>query len=390
MGRALDATVRLGPQSEVHHSRLHHVIAGRGCRIFHSVVEGTAEYPVILGDNVTLVGCHVRSTGEANPFAFCGAAVDVRQTRLEDGVSLSHAYVVNSVVGTASSGVAAFIEASCIGPHNALRRFANITRSRTAAHCQLGSELSKTLILGDGFTSEHQNAYLSLLAPAAYPILTAEGREALLTGLPNVSNIGAGTVFANYGGEPLPAPTLADSPGSAKGTAILYTAFVCINCRVVNRYGQPEGDPSPFDLLRRRDLTILGLCSFVENKLTGRIPAFSYAGDLSPRHHRLGWVLEKKPGLVLNFMAKMRRLLGSEAGRLRELIEGTLRLECQLLQEELEGKRPTFYSRAQLEEGLRIFHAQLQSGRWAMDEAGHWRHPWRFDAARQQWVCDVP
>ena len=69
---------------------------------------------------------------------------------------------------------------------------------------------------------------------------------------------------------------------------MVYTAFVCINCRVINRYGQPEGQPSPFDLLRRRDLTILGFGSFVENKLTGRIPAFAYAGDLSPRSHRLG------------------------------------------------------------------------------------------------------
>ncbi|NJN06262.1 MAG: hypothetical protein HC814_07720, partial [Rhodobacteraceae bacterium] len=124
-----------------------------------------------------------------------------------------------------------------------------------------------------------------------YPILTADGREAVLTDLPNATNIGSGTVFANYGGEPLPAACLDASPGSAKGTAIVYTSFVCINCRVINRYGQPEGQPSPFDILRNRELTILGLGSFVENKLTGRVPAFSYANDLSARSHRLGWVL---------------------------------------------------------------------------------------------------
>ena len=187
-------------------------------------------------------------------------------------------------------------EASHIGPHNDLRNSANIVCTATAASCNLGSEISKTFLPGQGFVSEHGNSYLSLLASADYPISTADGREEILSTFPNVTNIGAGTVFANYGGEPLPAPSLAQSPGSAKGTAVVYTAFVCINCRVINRYGQPEGQPSPFDLLRRRDLTILGFGSFVENKLTGRIPAFAYAGDLSPRSHKLGWVPAEETG----------------------------------------------------------------------------------------------
>ncbi len=384
-----EATVHLGADVEVHHSVLRHVTIGQGSRIINCVIEGTPSSPVIIGKHVTLINCHVQSTGEKNAFAFCGASVDVRQTRLGDRVAFSNSRLVNTVVEEGSSGFAASLEASHIGPHNTLRSFVNITRSRTAAACNLGSEVSKTLILGQGFTSEHYNSYLSLFAPAAYPILTTDGREAVLCDLPNVSNIGAGTVFANYGGDPLPAPSLTESPGSAKGTAILYTAFVCINCRVINRYGQPEGDPSPFDLLRRRDLTILGFSSFVENKLTGRIPAFSYAGDLSPRTHRLGWVLEKKPGIVLNFIRKMQQLLGDEAGRLRELVEGTLRLECQLLQEELEGKRPTFYTREQLQKGLCIMQAHLRDGRWAMDDSGNWRHSWYFDAEQQQWVCAV-
>ena len=170
---------------------------------------------------------------------------------------------------------------------------------------------------------------------------------------------------------------------------MVYTAFVCINCRVINRYGQPEGQPSPFDLLRCRDLTLLGFGSFVENKLTGRVPAFAYAGDLSPRSHKLGWVLAKKPGIILNFIKKMHSLLGDQAGRLQELVQGTIRLECQILQEELDGKRPTFYSREQLQEGLAILHTQLRDRRWAMDEYGNWQHPWRFDMPHQQWVCAV-
>ena len=336
---------------------------------------------------MTLINCHVQSTGKSSAFAFSGLEVAERQTRLGDGVSFSNSRLLNTVVEIGSSGFGASIEYSHIGPHNSLRSFANITHSLTAAACNLGSEISKTFILGNGFTSEHYNSYLSLLAPAAYPILTADGREAVLTGLPNATNIGSGTVFANYGGEPLPAAALAASPGSAKGTAVVYTSFVCINCRVINRYGQPEGQPSPFDLLRHRDLTILGFGSFVENKLTGRVPAFSYAGDLSPRSHQLGWVLAKKPGILLNFIKKMRDVLDNEAGRLQHLVEGTLRLECQLLQEELAGQRATFYSREQLQAGLHIMQTQLHDGRWAMDESGEWRHPWFFDVEQQQWIC---
>jgi len=69
-------------------------------------------------------------------------------------------------------------------------------------------------------------------------------------------------------------------------------------------------------------------------------------------------------------------------------VPGTLRLECQLLQEELDNRRPTFYSREQLQEGLRIMQAQLHDGRWTMDETGNWRYPWRFDVEQQQWVCN--
>lgn len=388
-GAATAAMVQVGIDTTVQHSLLQEVIVGRRCRIINSVIEGHPEWPVVIGDDVTLINCHVRSTGKKSIFAFCGWEVAQAQTRLGDGVSLSNSRLLNTVVEAGSSGFGASLEYSHIGPQNSLRSFANITHSLTAARCNLGSEVSKTFILGNGFTSEHYNSYLSLFAPAAYPILTAEGREEVLTDLPNATNIGSGTVFANYGGEPLPAASLDESPGSAKGTAVVYTSFVCINCRVINRYGQPEGQPSPFDLLRHRDLTILGFGSFVENKLTGRVPAFSYAGDLSPSSHRLGWVLTKKPGILLNFVKKMRDVLGDNAGRLQCLVEGTLRLECQLLQEELDGKRPTFYSRDQLQAALHIMHTQLQDRRWAMDDSGAWRHAWYFDEEQQQWACRV-
>jgi hypothetical protein len=381
----MDATVHVGARTDIQHSVLHHADVGDRCRILNSVIEGHPDWPVIIGDDVTLINCHVQSTGKRNAFSFCGASIEQRQTQVRQGVVLSNCRLVNSTVEAGCEGFGASIIDSHIGPRNDLRSFANLTLTQTAKHCHLGSEVSKTLITGPGFVSEHYSSYLSLLAPGDYPILTADGGEAVLRGLPNASNIGAGTVFANYGGEPLPAAALAESPGSAKGTAVVYSAFVCINCRVINRYGQPEGDPSPFDLLRRQDLTVLGFGSFVENKLTGRIPAFAYAGDLSPRAHRLGWVLEKKPGIILNTVKKMQALLGDEAHRLRDLVQGTLRLECQLLQEELDGGRPTWYTREQLQDGLRIMQAQLSNGRWAMDEAGTWLHAWRFDAAHHQW-----
>lgn len=382
-------TVCLGEGTEAIGCHLEHVVGGRDCRLINSVITGCEGNPVVLGDRVTLINCHVRSSGQRGAFEFGGWSVDQRSTRLEDDVWLSHSHVLNTLVRAGSRGIHAALDHCHIGPRNDLRTFSNMTRSRTAADCQLGSEASKTLILGRGFVSEHTNTYLSLLAPADYPILTEDGREEVLAGLPNLTNIGAGTVFSNYDGEPLPARTVEQSPGSAKGTAVVYTSFVCINSRVINRYGQPQGQPGPFDLLRRRDLTILGFGSFVENKVTGRVPAFAYAGDLSPRSHQLGWVLAKKPGIILNFITKMRRQLGDQSWRLRDLVEGTLRLECRLLQDELAGIRPGFYTREQLQSGLATLQSHLQDRRWAMTDGGDWRHRWSFDTHHQQWVCEV-
>ena len=382
-------TVCLGEGTEAIGCHLQHVVAGRDCRLINSVVTGCEGNPVVLGDRVTLINCHVQASGQRSAFEFGGWGVDQRSTRLEDDVWFSQSHLLDTLVETGSRGIHAVLDHCHVGPRNDLRTFTNITRSRTTADCQLGSEVSKSLILGPGFVSEHANTYLSLLAPADYPILTEDGREAVLAGLPNLTNIGAGTVFSNYDGEPLPARSVEQSPGSAKGTAVVYTSFVCINSRVINRYGQPLGQPGPFDLLRRRDLTLLGFGSFVENKVTGRIPAFAYAGDLSPRSHQLGWVLAKKPGIILNFITKMRRQLGDQSWRLRDLVEGTLRLECRLLQDELAGGRPGFYTREQLQSGLAVLQSHLQDRRWAMTDGGDWRYRWFFDSQQQKWVCEV-
>ena len=164
------ATACLGEGTEAVGCHLRHVVAGRDCRLIHSVVTGCADNPVVLGDRVTLVNCHVQVAEPVNAFDFAGWGVNPRATRLGDDVWFSHSTLLNTLVEAGSRGVHAALESSHVGPRNDLRTFTNMTRSRTAADCNLGSEVSKTLILGDGFVSEHANTYLSLLAPADYPI----------------------------------------------------------------------------------------------------------------------------------------------------------------------------------------------------------------------------
>src|SRR5215510_13447673 len=82
-----DTSVHVGPETEVVHSLLRYTTVGRGCRLINSVIEGHPEWPVIIGDHVTLINCHVRSTGERNAFAFCGWEINQRHTYLGDGVA---------------------------------------------------------------------------------------------------------------------------------------------------------------------------------------------------------------------------------------------------------------------------------------------------------------
>ena len=110
-----------GNRHPVQHSLLQEVIVGRRCRIINSVIEGHPEWPVVIGDDVTLINCHVRSTGKKSTFAFCGWEVAQAQTRLGDGVSFSNSRLLNTVVEAGSSGFGASIEYSHIGPQNSLR-----------------------------------------------------------------------------------------------------------------------------------------------------------------------------------------------------------------------------------------------------------------------------
>src|SRR4029450_2393886 len=101
-----DTSVQVGPETEVVHSFLRHTTVGRGCRLINSVIEGHPEWPVVIGDHVTLINCHVRSTGVKNGFAFCGWAVDQRHTCLGDGVAFSNSRLWNAAIGAESRGFA--------------------------------------------------------------------------------------------------------------------------------------------------------------------------------------------------------------------------------------------------------------------------------------------
>ncbi len=129
----IDTTVSVDAETDVQQSVLRHAEVGQHCRILNSVIDGHPDWPVIIGDHVTLINCHVQSTGISGAFAFCDAAVEQRQTRLGHGVTLSNSRLLNTVVEDGSDGFSASIAYSHIGPHNALRSFANITHSRTAA-----------------------------------------------------------------------------------------------------------------------------------------------------------------------------------------------------------------------------------------------------------------
>lgn len=377
--------VTFASDTQVSFSELSHVIIRPGCTVQFCHIQGTPEAPIIIERDVELVQCQIRSFPSSASFRFGSNAVQATSVSIGEGSKLHGVRIENSKIGRYVTGSRAQVSNSLIGDHCSLRCHANLVLTHAAAHSSLGSEVSKTLLLGEGFVSEHTASYLSLWAPSAFPILTADGKERLIEGLPNLTNIGAGTVFANYSGKPKPAERLEASSGSQKGTALVYGAFTAVNSIIVNRYGQPSPDEDPFSLLRRTDLTILGLASLVEHKVTGRIPAFSRATQTSAKSIAIGWVLEHQPGIVHNILKKTKKRLGpAQAGRLHDWIEGTIRLEMQLLREQLEGTSLTFFTQEQIQAGLKLYQKHLD-GRWAINEEGQLQVEWSFDQCAGKW-----
>jgi hypothetical protein len=377
-GNLLLGKVQVDDGAVVVGSILENVEIGSGARVFQTRIRGEKDRPVVVGNDVELFCCDISTRGGTldQSFSFGPFATGATPTRIGVGAQLGHSLIVNSDIGSGTKGSHTTVRCSRVGENNNLRSFSQVILSSTGRACNIGCEVSKTF-LGEGFTSEHASSYLSLAAPSAFPVIDKSGREQVIE-LPNVTNIGAGTVFANYGGEPIPAKTLEESPGSLKGTALVFSAFTAINSRVVNRYGSPSDKATVMELYWHPDLTILGLASFVENKATGRVPAFAYAGSsdsAGARGQRLGWVLEHKPGIVLAMVKKMRGLMGKDVGSLPELVEGTIRLEIEVLDAEARKKGRSPYSEDQLHAGIEILKENLD-GRWTMNESGHWLHSW--------------
>ncbi|MCB9639830.1 MAG: hypothetical protein H6727_13125 [Myxococcales bacterium] len=378
------ANVQEAEGSEISGSILEHVQIGRGCKIFQTEIRGCPDAPIIIEDGVELSQCYVASSGEKSSYAWGPWSFSTQGTRIGAGSRFVQSSLTDAEIGKDCHGQRCSVQRSIVGDGSQLRVHAHITLSFLAAGTHTGSEVSKCILEGTGFVSEHTASYLSLVAPGAFPIVDAQGRERFLEGLPNPTNIGAGTVFANYSGEPLPAESLDASPGSQKGTALVYGAFTAVNSVIVNRYGIPDPTSDPFALLRREDLTILGFGSFAEKKVTGRVPAFSYAGHPHASTLRIGWVLDKHPGILLNLLKKMKKTLKKDAGRLHDLVEGTLRLEIRLLEEASRSPRPKSFSQEQIDAGLRCFHKHLD-GRWHINEQGELTTPWIFDEQAQCW-----
>ena len=66
-GAATAPMVQVGLDTTIQHGLLQVVILGRRCRIINSVVEGHPEWPVVIGDDVTLINCHGARLGSRAP-----------------------------------------------------------------------------------------------------------------------------------------------------------------------------------------------------------------------------------------------------------------------------------------------------------------------------------
>ncbi len=369
-------------------SYLENVVVESGVQLINAVVRGKPDKPLFIRRGAEIIRSTVEVRGKFEEFSFAQWEIaEPEKYQIGEKTRIIDSYIQNSFLGSGVEVYSASVRSSLIGDDSTVRPNGNIYRSYLAPNSRIGSELSKTILKGSGFTSEHQNSYLSLVAPSHYPLIDEKGREILSPELPNLTNIGAGTVFANYSGKPKPAESLERSTGSQKGTAVVFSSFTAVNATIVNRYGQPPKGLDLFSLLRERELTILGFGSFVERKCTGGIPAFSYASQTSARKIKIGWVLERHPGIILNFVSKMKKLLGANSGALGGLIEGIIRLEIQLLGEELK-REETLFDREELKRGLAIFQKNLD-GRWKLDEKGDFVYPWRWSEQKKSWYCEI-
>lgn len=311
--------------------------------------------------------------------------IDSKSTIIEEGARIVSAQKIeNTHFGReAEVNSPTYIGHCIIGEKSIVRPNSNFVISYFGRETNVGSEISKCW-LGDGFVSEHLASYLSVVAPNEYLLVDGEGKIVVVS-LPNTTNIAGGTKFANYGGEPA-----GDLSGSIKGTAFMWTGFTGANSNILNLYAHP--DVALEDIFGEKELTVVLPFSLTKGQVWGLVPPFTYADGLSPKSHKIGWTLEKDPGIILNHLLRMKELLSPEQmAAFDQFVEGNLRLGLHLI--ELERQKDANQRRwtdEQLDEGERIFRLHLENGVWKMKDGqfveGHPQRGLWYRTADGRWV----
>ncbi|MCD6459082.1 hypothetical protein J7L67_00250 [bacterium] len=378
--------VNIGDGSVLAGATVKYTNIGNRTTIEKSLLQGlSVDNPVVIGNDVTIVDHAVITNVPATKnFSFLGKTdiradfiptdlyvmrkykVNVTASSVGDGSVVRDARIINTAIGSKTvvdSGVS--IEHSEIGDRNHIMSGANITISHIGNDSVIGSEVSKSYF-GDGLVSRDATSYLSTITPNEFIIADEQGNLSILS-LPNPTIIGAKTVFANYGGKPLP-----DLSGSLKGTSVTYASFVEGN--VVNLYEHP--DIPVTGLVNEQNVTVIYPFSKLPNgEVWGTVLPFTEASTLSPSKHKIGAVLENDPRMIVDMVKKMYDLLpDGQKDKAKQVVEGSLWLGVKLINDQIAvlkkklDKRPddkrAIARIAQLEAGLALYKKHLD-GRWA-------------------------
>ncbi len=295
-----------------------------------------------------------------NPDAKTVAKYGVNQRRTEvlPGAVIHAGAFVNTSIGAgvragiSDAQVKGSVSAahSFIGDGSQIRPNANIVRSYLGKKNNVGSEVSKSY-LGDGFVSEHQASYISVVAPNEFVIVNEQGQLEVIPST-NTTNIGAGTVFANYGGK-----TNLETMKSEKGTAFLFAGFTGTNSSVVNLYDHP--DIALTELLSQKKVTLVLPFSTIppDGKTWGLVLPFTQAPDVSPKSHRIGRHLSDAQDALSTVITHLRKGLDPR------IVEGSIRLGLYLIKQERQlPAQQRRWSDPQMDAGERIYREALAAG----------------------------
>ncbi len=375
----------IGENAQLDAAKISYVTLGNSVRVENSTVEGLSiESPVIVGNNVVVSGQSLLTNlPKTKSWSFLESAdisadftptddfvlrrykVESGQTVIGDGTVIHDARLKNTHIGDNSIvGPGVAIEHSDIGNNVQILKGANITVSKILDQAVIGSEISKSY-LGTGFISEGNRTYVSSIVPNEF-ILADEQGNLRIVQLPNPTVIENGTVFANYGGKPLP-----DLSGSQKGTSVVFASSIADN--VVNLYDHP--DIPLTGLIDQSNVTVIYPFSKTTNEVWGTVLPFTIANSLSPSTHQIGAVLDTDPGMIVDMVKRMREALPEGQKDLaNQVVEGSIRLGIKLVNEQLESvniglaKTPDntrlLKRKVQLEKGLETYRRHLD-GLWS-------------------------